>query len=106
MSHCRDRTSAGAPGFMLTLVLLTSDWSEVALLVGELPPETLLWDLDLLRSASVPGGEWKLVELLLTRAGFMVTDTWMLIGSCADEDEFCLESLEVTEFSSTDCLLS
>ena len=59
----------------MTLVLLTSDWSEVALLVGELPPETLLWDLDLLRSASVPGGEWKLVELLLTRAGFMVTDT-------------------------------
>ena len=94
----------GLPGFMLTRVLLPSDWSVVAELVGELPPDTLLCDLDLLRSASVPGGEWKVVELLFTMAGFIVTDTWMLMGSC--EAVFCLESLEVTEFSSSDCLLS
>ena len=73
--------------------------------MGEAPPDTRLWDLVLLRSARVPGGEWKLlVELLLTRAGLMVTDTWMLIGSC--EAEFCLFSREEPGLSSTDCLRS
>ena len=107
-------TGAGA-GFMLTplawllpelLLLPLSDWPEPELAVGEeAPPDTRLWDLVLFRSARVPGGEWKLlVELLLTRAGLMVTDTWMLIGSC--EAEFCLFSREEPGLSSTDCLRS
>ena len=100
-------------GFMLTLLRLLlllllsllSDWPEPELAVGEAPPDTRLWDRDLLRSARVPGGEWKLlVELLLTRAGLMVTDTWMLIGSW--EAEFCLFSREEAGLSSTDCLRS
>ena len=89
------------------LLLLDSDWAEPELAVGEeAPPETdRLWDLVLFRSARVPGGEWKLLaELLLTRAGFIVTDTWMLIGSC--EAELCLVSLEEAGLSSTDCLRS
>ena len=87
------------------LLLLASVWPEVEVEVGELPPDTRLWDLVLLRSARVPGGEWKLlVELLLTRAGFIVTDTWMLIGSC--EAEPCLFSREEAGLSSTDCLRS
>ena len=71
--------AAACAGVMLTAgsVLASCEARELP----ELAPETRLWDRVRLRSASVPGGEWKLVLLFCTRAGLMVTDTWMLMGS-------------------------
>ena len=59
----------------------------------------------------MPGGEWKLLELLLaTMAGLMVTETWMLMGSWLGLLEFGFD-IEVitgepdTLSSKEDCLL-
>ena len=68
------------PRLLLVLGFMLTGGSGSDCAVSELldpEPETRLWDRDRLRSARVPGGDWKLLELLLlpTMAGLMVTET-------------------------------